>query len=397
MKIKFGVDPDILKLGLVSFLTDISSEMIFSVFAIVFTVIAGASASLLGLVEGLADFSASSLDFAAGWASDRTGKRKAFTILGYSFSTVAKFMLLVANSILALGLFRIIERIGKSFRSPPRDAWISEIATHDVRGLSFGVHKALDKAGAVLGPLIAYALLNWRGETPSAFRLLFLLAILPALLSIFVLSRIKDRPAQPQPHKNLFANWKSLGYGFKRYLVAAAIFSLAYFSFGFLLLRARSIGFAIREVALLYALINITSVIAAPIAGAIGDRIGRTSILALSYLLYFGTCLGFAFATTRTEVLLLFIGYGAFAAIDEAQTKAFIADVEPRQRGTAIGLCNSITGVLYLPASLCAGLLWATHARLVFLLAAALALLALATFLLLRPAHHAASHPTLLP
>ena len=390
MKIKFSVHPDVLKLGLVSFLTDISSEMIFSVFAIVFTVIAGASTALLGLVEGLADFSASSLDFAAGWASDRTGKRKAFTILGYSFSALAKFMLLIANSVVALGLFRIIERIGKSFRTPPRDAWLSDIAAHQVRGLSFGVHKALDKAGAVLGPLAAYALLHSRGETHAAFRLLFLLAILPALLSVYVLSRIKDRPAPPQPQRNLFAGWKSLGYGFKRYLIAAAIFSLAYFSFGFLLLRARSIGFAIQDVALLYALINISSVIAAPIAGAIGDRIGRTTILALSYLLYSSTCLGFAFATTRTEVLLLFIGYGAFSAIDEAQSKAFIADVETSHRATAIGLYNSVTGVLYLPASLVAGLLWATHQRLVFFLAAALALLALAAFLLLRPAHHAA-------
>ena len=161
MNKKLGVHPDVLKLGLVSFLTDVSSEMIFSVFAIFFTTIAGASSALLGLVEGFADFSASSLDYVAGWLSDKTGKRKVFALAGYGFSTVAKAILLVANSVVALSLFRIIERLGKSFRGPPRDAWLSAIAAQEIRGYSFGVHKALDKAGAILGPLVAYGLLSW--------------------------------------------------------------------------------------------------------------------------------------------------------------------------------------------------------------------------------------------
>ena len=146
-----GVHPDVLKLGLVSFLTDVSSEMIFSVFAVFFTTIAGASSALLGLVEGFSDFSASSLDYVAGWLSDKTGKRKAFALAGYGFSTAAKTILLVANSVAALSLFRVIERLGKSFRGAPRDAWLSTIAANEVRGYSFGVHKALDKAGAVVG------------------------------------------------------------------------------------------------------------------------------------------------------------------------------------------------------------------------------------------------------
>jgi MFS family permease len=127
MNRRFGVHPDVLKLGLVSFFTDVSSEMIFSVFAIFFTTIAGASSALLGLVEGFADFSASSLDYVAGWLSDETGNRKAFALAGYSFSALAKVILLVANSIVALSLFRVIERLGKSFRDPPRDAWLSVI------------------------------------------------------------------------------------------------------------------------------------------------------------------------------------------------------------------------------------------------------------------------------
>src|SRR5271167_2882916 len=127
-------------------LTDLSSEMIFSVFAIFFTTVAGASAALLGLVEGAADFSASSLDYAAGWLSDRTGKRKIFALAGYGFSTLAKIVLLLTSSIIGLSVFRIIERVGKSLRGPPRDAWLSAVADQGARGYSFGVHKALDKS-----------------------------------------------------------------------------------------------------------------------------------------------------------------------------------------------------------------------------------------------------------
>src|SRR6185369_5934423 len=126
-----GVHPDVLKLGLVSFLTDISSEMIFSVFAVFFTTIAGASSALLGFVEGFADFSASSLDYIAGWLSDKKGKRKVFAIAGYAFSTAAKVILLVANSVIALSVFRIVERLGKSFRGAPRDAWLASIAANE--------------------------------------------------------------------------------------------------------------------------------------------------------------------------------------------------------------------------------------------------------------------------
>src|SRR5450830_1538044 len=149
---RFSVHPDVLKLGLVSFLTDLSSEMIFSVFAVFFTTVAGASAALLGMVEGLADLSASSLNYFAGWLSDRTGQRKVFALAGYGFSTLAKIILLISNSITGLTIFRVIERLGKGFRGPPRDAWLSSVASKDTRGYAFGVHKALDKSGAVLGP-----------------------------------------------------------------------------------------------------------------------------------------------------------------------------------------------------------------------------------------------------
>ena len=381
-----GVHPDVLKLGLVSFLTDVSSEMIFSVFAVFFTTIAGASSALLGLVEGFSDFSASSLDYVAGWLSDKTGKRKAFALAGYGFSTAAKTILLVANSVAALSLFRVIERLGKSFRGAPRDAWLSTIAANEVRGYSFGVHKALDKAGAVVGPLIAFALL-WRlGETASSFRVLFWVAFVPAVISVFVLGLIKDRPGVQYERESVFTAWRTLSRGFKRYLVAAGIFSLAYFSFGFLLLRANKVGFSVKDVVLLYALFNVSFVIAAPFIGRLGDIFGRTKIVILSYAIYLAMSLGFAFATTKWQIILLFVIYGIFYSIDEAQSKAFIADVEPKRRATAIGVYNFVTGAIYLPASLIAGALWVMDARLVFILAAFLSMAAIATFTWLRPA-----------
>jgi len=383
---RLGVHPDVLKLGLVSFLTDISSEMIFSVFAIFFTTIAGASIALLGLIEGFADFSASSLDYIAGWLSDKTGKRKAFALAGYGFSTAAKVILLVANSVVALGLFRVIERLGKSFRGPPRDAWLSAIAAQDIRGYSFGLHKAFDKAGAVLGPLIAYGLLSWLGETASSFRALFWVAFVPAVLGVSVLVLIKDQPDVQHKHESIFGAWKTLSPGFKRYLVAAGIFSLAYFSFGFLLLRENRAVFSLRYTVLLYALFNVSFVVAAPLIGKLGDRIGRTRIVALSYLTYLVMSLGFAFATTKWQIILLFVIYGLFYSIDEAQSKAFIADVEPERRATAIGVYNFVTGMIYLPASLVAGALWAVHPGVVFILAALLSLGAINAFVFLRPA-----------
>jgi MFS family permease len=384
-KIKFSIHPDVLKLGLVSFLTDLSSEMIFSVFAVFFTTIAGASAALLGLVEGFADLSASSLNYLSGWLSDRTGKRKIFTIAGYGFSTLAKIILLLSSSIAALGIFRVVERLGKGFRGPPRDAWLSSVADKSTRGYAFGVHKALDKSGAVLGPLVAYGLLSWLGESKSTYQILFIVALVPAILGVAVLSLIKDKSGAKLPRESMTETWQSMSPEFKRYLIPAAIFSLAYFSFSFLLLRAHSVGFAVKDIVLLYALFNIATVLASPLIGKFSDRVGRARLILSGYLIYLTMCLGFAFATTKPEVVALFIIFGIFYAIDEAQSKAFIADIELDRRGSAIGLYNFVTGVIYMPASLIAGALWLVHPASAFIFAASLAFTAFSVFLYLRP------------
>lgn len=383
--------PDVARLGLVSFLTDLSSEMVFSVFALVFTTVAGASSALLGLIEGLADFSASSLNYLAGWCSDRSGRRKGFALLGYGFSTLAKLILLGSSSVAGLGLFRVIERLGKGFRGPPRDAWLSSIANKATRGYAFGVHKALDKAGAVLGPLLAYGVLRGLGESPRTYSLLFALACVPAVIAVVVLWRIPDRPGVAHERENLVQSWHQLSPAFKRFLVPAAVFALAYFSLGFILLKAHDVGFSVTEIVLLYALFNTTCVLAAPLVGRLGDRGGRRRIVALGYGAYALVNLWLVVASTRGELVAVLALYGLFYAIEESQSKAYIADLEPERCATAIGVYNFVTGLLYLPASLVAGALWSVSPSLAFTLAVALALTAMVFLAVLRPPGRA--HP----
>ena len=379
--------PDVIKLGVVSFLTDVSSEMIFAVFAVFFTTVAGASSALLGLIEGLADFSASSLNYFAGRLSDRSGRRKWFATAGYAFSTLAKLILLVSSSIVALSIFRVVERLGKGFRGPPRDAWLASLADKESRGFAFGVHKALDKAGAVIGPLVAYALLSWLGESASTYATLFLVAFVPAVISVLVLTRTPDQPGVVHERESVRRNWQQLTPGFKRFLLPSAVFALAYFSLGFFLLKAHKVGFGMTEVVLLYALFNTTCVIAAPWVGRLGDHIGRSRIVLLGYAVYAGINLWLVFASSRWEVIVVFAVYGFFYAIDESQSKAFIADLEPERRATAVGVYNFVVGVMYLPASLIAGALWAIAPSAAFAASTVLSVAAMGAFLLMRPGH----------
>jgi MFS family permease len=348
--------------------------------------VAGASAALLGLIEGLADLSASALNAVAGWLSDRSGRRKAWALAGYGFSTLAKAMLLLSLAVGNLAAFRVIERLGKGFRGPPRDAWLASIAEGASRGYAFGVHKALDKSGAVIGPLLAWALITALGESASTYATLFWVAFVPAVLALVVLARLDDRPAPPRAHESLLQGWRSLGPGLRRFLVPAGIFALGYYSLGFLLVKAHALGFGVSGVVLLYALFNTTCVIAAPLAGRLGDRIGRSRIVLLGYALYGLVNLGMLAVGERWQLVALFALYGVFYAIEESQSRAFIADLEPQRRATAIGLYNLVTGALYLPASLIAGALWTLAPAAAFALAAALSVAAMITFVALRPA-----------
>jgi MFS family permease len=382
---RLDVPRPVWSLGIVSLLTDLSSEMIFSVFALAFMILAGGSARLLGLIEGLADFSACSLDALAGWYADRTGSHKRVTVGGYAFSAAAKLMPILTATVAGLSVFRVLERLGKSVRGPPRDAWLSAVAPATRRGYAFGIHKALDKTGAVIGPLIAYGLMAVLGDSTSTLRVVFLVALLPAVAAVWVLLRVEapSIPAGDRRHRRV--SLKDFSPNFRRYLVSAATFSLGYFSFAFLLLKAHECGFSNRAIVLLYALYNAVFVFTAPVFGRLGDRIGRGPVMLLGYALSVLVNLGFSSAVSPLAVTLLFVLYGVFYSIDEAQGRAFVADLEPERTGFAIGSFNFVMGLSYVPASLLAGWLWGFDSRLPFLFAAGCSVAAIASFLHLRP------------
>jgi len=351
---------EVFTLGLVSFLTDVSSEAIFAVLPIYFVGIVGGSALMLGVMEGLADFAGSSLDLASGYASDRTGKRKWLAFSGYALSTTAKSLLLFASSAIGVVLFRVIERLGKSVRGAPRDALLSALAPKEKRGLSFGIHKALDKAGAVIGPLLAYLALSHFGSTPATFYGIFGAAIIPATIATLVLGVfVKDRDVPAPRRLNLRETWATLGPRYRRYLAATAVFSLGYFSYAFLILKARSVGYQVQDQALLYGLFNLVFTIVSVPIGMVGDRLGRRTIVLASYVVYGVMAAGFLLAESQGAVLMLFVAYGVFYAMDEGQAKAYLADLSDEDtRASAIGIYGFVTGSIYLPASLIAGALW---------------------------------------
>ena len=218
-------------------------------------------------------------------------------------------------------------------------------------------------------------------ELLPAKHLLFQIALIPAVLAIIILSFIKENPAKTQKRENIFAAYKNLSKSYKHYLYTAAIFSLAYFSFGFLLLKAYNVGFAIKDIVLLYALFNVAFVVVAAPIGKLGDVIGRKSIITAEFVLYLLMSIGFVFAATKLHIILLFIVFGIFYAIDESQSKAFISDLERKKKGTAIGLYNFITGIVYLPASIIAGYLWTISPNYSFAFAAFISLAAMVFFL----------------
>ncbi len=373
----------VVTLGVVSFLTDVSSETIFAVLPIYFVAVIGGSTVFLGVMEGLADFASCSLDLASGHASDRTGKRKWIAVSGYALSATAKLMLLFASSVAGVMAFRVIERLGKSVRGAPRDALLAAMAPKKSRGAAFGLHKALDKAGAVVGPFLAYLVLDRFGSTPETFHWLFAAALIPAAIAVAVLAIfVKDRPVEVRRPVSIRDTLQALGPRYRNYLVATAVFSLGYFSFAFLMLKAKTVGFEAKDQALLYGLFSLVFTIVSVPVGRLGDWAGRRAIVMASYLVYAVMAAGLLIATSKGIVLAMFVLYGLFYAMDEGQAKAYLADLsEDENRATAIGIYGFVTGLVYLPASLIAGALWAIGPQWTFAFAIGTSVSALALFI----------------
>lgn len=369
-------------LGAVSLLTDVSSEMIYPLLPAFLTGPLRAGPAVLGLIEGLAEAVASLLKLVAGRVSDRLPRRKPLVVLGYALSSCARPLVALATGPFQVLLIRLADRIGKGARGAPRDALVAEVTPASGLGRAYGFHRAMDNAGAFLGPLLAAALLGFGLELRSVFAL----AALPALLSLAVLVvgvREEPRGARPAPERP--AATAPEDRAFRRYLAVLAVFTLGNSSDAFLLLRAQDAGVGAAALPLVWALHNLVKAAAGTHGGALSDRLGRRRAIALGWLVYALAYAGFALVASAAGVVLLFGCYGVFHALTEGPERALVAELGgPEARGAAFGAYHAVTGLALLPASLLTGWLWQVYgAATALLTGAALAGAAAAGLLLL--------------
>jgi len=348
---------NIILLGITSLLTDISSEMVYPVLPVFLVITLGASPAILGLIEGVAESLASLLKVFSGNFSDRTGKRKPFTILGYTSSGIGKVFIYFATGWGYVLAGRIVDRFGKGVRTAPRDALIAESTLRNKRGAGFGLHRAMDTLGAAIGVGIAYFLLTrFKGD----LRNIFLFSLIPAVLAVFFLFLVKEKDAHVfkravRPR----LRWGGLDKRLKFFIVFSFIFSLGNSSNQFLLLRAKNIGSPLERIILFYLVYNIIFALVAYPASRWSDKIGRKKIMVFGYCAYSVVYLGFACCGSLQALWLLFAVYGIYTGFTEGVEKALVADIAPADlRATAIGLHATVVGAGLLPASLFAGLLW---------------------------------------
>jgi MFS family permease len=364
--------------------------MIFPILPVFLTTVLGASTAAVGLIEGVADSMASLLDIFIGYWSDSSGRRKRFVIAGYGFSSISKLGIAFASTWPMVLVFRGVERIGKSIRTSPRDAIIAASSTKGARGTAFGLHRAMDTLGAVAGPAIAYVMLASLGSTESGYRTVFYAAIIPAFLAvaaIWLFVREPKKAAAPADSEKEKAKkigfWQKLRLlppNYMRFLKISCLFSLAYFSFALLIVRASEVGISTENILLMYILYNVVYMLSSIPIGKLSDKLGRKPIIAASFLFYAAICIGFIFAGELWQLAILFALYGIFVAADESVNKAYVSDmVHEKQRGIALGAYNTSVGAAYLPASVLFGALWAAWgAAAAFGVAAAVAAVAAA-------------------
>jgi MFS family permease len=347
-----------------SFLTDISSEMIVYLVPLFLANVLGVRTSIIGLIDGVAETTASLLKIYSGALSDKLGKRKWLTVLGYSLSTIAKPFLYIANAWgWVLGV-RFFDRVGKGIRTAPRDALVADSIDPSQRGLAFGFHRAGDTLGAFVGLGLA-AVIVWLTQSQaeflkrSTFQIVILASIIPAVLAVIVLALGARDVAKGKPASAPALSLKGFDHRFKYFLFVVVLFTLGNSSDAFIVLRGQERGLNVLQVMLMVMTFNFVYAILAGPLGALSDKIGRRRLILFGWLAYGLVYLGFALSKTGWQVWMLFGLYGIYYAATEGVAKALIADIVPEsQRGTAYGLYAAAVGLTALPASLFAGLLW---------------------------------------
>ncbi len=351
-------------LGFTSLATDIGTEMIFPLLPLFLVGTLGAGAEFLGLVEGLADTVSSLLKLVAGSLSDRLGKRKPLVVFGYALASAARPLVAIATAPWHVLAVRVTDRIGKGLRSAPRDALIADAAEKGGAGRAFGFHQAMDHTGAVVGPLLATALL----ALGVSVRNVFWLAVVPGVIATLLVLLVKERASTPSatPTATTTATATTtkapLPAQLKSYLAIVLVFSLGNSSDAFLLLRARELGVTTTLIPVLWTVLNLTKVVSAWLGGDLSDRVPRSRLILIGWAVYAATYLVLGVATESWHAWAIFIVYGAYYGLTEPAEKALVRDIAPAEmRGRAFGYYNLVVGVTALPAGLLTGFLWKTY------------------------------------
>jgi MFS family permease len=385
----WGFHHNVFFLGLVSLLTDISSEMIFTLVPLFVTNVLGAGALAVGLIGGLSESFDAIFRIFSGRISDRLQKRKILAIIGYGLSAIAKpFMLLTSAWGGVLGV-RFGDRLGKGIRTSPRDALIADSVGVETMGKGFGIHRALDTTGAVLGLVIAAVIIytiqgGGLDLTRDSYRWMVIVGVVPAFLAVLMLlifvherglirQDVLKAPLTSEVAKTGFSR------RFKFFLLVMGIFTLGNSSDFFVILRAQNLDVSVLNITLMLVLFNLTYALVAIPAGMLSDRLGRKRVIIVGWTIYGLVYLGFALSTSVWHIWLLFACYGIYYGIVEGVAKAFVADLVPAdRRGTAYGYFQGVVGLTLLPASILAGWLWdMVSPATPFYLGAGLALLAM--------------------
>ena len=351
---------NIIFLGLVSFFTDLSTEMVYPLIPLYLTSAFGATPAIVGIIEGIAESLTSLLKVFSGYLSDKFQNKKLIAFTGYATSLFYKLALLLAGSWTGILGARVIDRFGKGIRTAPRDVLVSESADKNSMGKSFGLHKALDMAGAAIGILITYFLL--RGSDGNFdYAKIFMISTIPAVLGLCMFFFIKEKkePRQPREREPFWKNIRKIDGQLKLYLLVVALFTLGNSSNSFLLLKAKATGFDDMSVILLYFIFNITASLLSMPFGGLSDKVGRKKLLVSGYIVFASCYFGFAFSGSQPQMVAMFVLYGVYTAMIAGVERAFVAEIAPiHLKGTMLGLHSTVTGIALLPASVIAGALW---------------------------------------
>lgn len=385
---KQKLDKNIFVLGMVSFFTDISSEMIYPLLPLFLSSTLGVGAGFIGLIEGIAESTASILKVFSGWFSDRLKKRKPIIFCGYFLSTIGKPLLYFASLGWHVLAVRVIDRLGKGLRTAPRDALIADSCLPQDRGKAFGIQRAMDSAGAFLGPLAAYFLLS---AYKNNYRLIFIASFFPAIIAVLVIAfflkekQLKSESIESNTKIDFF-KIKNFSREFKIFILIVSIFTLGNSSDAFLILRAKNLGVSTALIPIIWLAFNFVNSASSYPLGKMSDIIGRRKTILIGFLIYSFVYFGFAFAKEQYQVWALMSIYGLYYGLSEGALRAYVADVvnDPNRRGTAYGIFNMAIGIFMLPASFLMGIFWQLWGPVfAFTFGALLSLLAAVCFVIL--------------